>query len=69
MAQVDVVFQFINQGLLNAIQVSTPELEKLVRLARDAGALGAKLTGGGGGVKPVALVIVKDDLVKVEPIN
>jgi hydroxymethylglutaryl-CoA reductase len=45
----------INQGLLNALQVSTPELEKLVNLARDAGALGAKLTGGGGGGAMVAL--------------
>jgi hydroxymethylglutaryl-CoA reductase len=45
----------INQGLLNALQVSTPELEKLVNLAREAGALGAKLTGGGGGGAMVAL--------------
>lgn len=45
----------INQGLLNALQVSTPELEKLVALARGAGALGAKLTGGGGGGAIVAL--------------
>jgi hydroxymethylglutaryl-CoA reductase len=39
----------INQGLLNALQVSTPELEKLIEVSRQAGALGAKLTGGGGG--------------------
>ena len=39
----------ICQGLLNALQVSSPELERLIDLARDAGALGAKLTGGGGG--------------------
>lgn len=45
----------INQGLLNALQVSTPELEQLIRIARDAGALGAKLTGGGGGGAIVAL--------------
>jgi hydroxymethylglutaryl-CoA reductase len=45
----------INQGLLNALQVSTPELENLIHIARDAGALGAKLTGGGGGGAIVAL--------------
>ena len=42
-------------GLLNALQLSTPELEELVYLARNAGALGAKLTGGGGGGSMVAL--------------
>lgn len=42
-------------GLLNAIQVSTPDLERLVTLARRHGALGAKLTGAGGGGAIVAL--------------
>ncbi|MEC9376256.1 MAG: hydroxymethylglutaryl-CoA reductase, degradative [Pseudomonadota bacterium] len=45
----------INQGLLNALQVSTAELEHLVNISREAGALGAKLTGGGGGGAIVAL--------------
>ena len=44
------------QGLLNALQVSNPELERLIGLAREAGALGAKLTRGGGGGAMVALV-------------
>ncbi len=44
------------QGMLNALQVSTPELERLISIARAAGALGAKLTGGGGGGAIVALV-------------
>ncbi len=43
------------QGLLNALQVSTPELEQLIGIARRAGAVGAKLTGGGGGGAMVAL--------------
>ena len=42
-------------GFLNAIQVSTPELERMVSIAREAGATGAKLTGSGGGGSIVAL--------------
>jgi hydroxymethylglutaryl-CoA reductase len=42
-------------GLLNAIEVSTPELERMVVMAREAGAAGAKLTGGGGGGSIIAL--------------
>ena len=42
-------------GLLNAIEVSTPELERMVHVARSAGAAGAKLTGAGGGGSIVAL--------------
>ena len=45
----------ICHGLLNAIGVSTPELEHMVSLARRAGAVGAKLTGAGGGGSVVAL--------------
>lgn len=46
----------INQGLLGAIGVSTPALERGCADARDAGAHGAKLTGAGGGGCIVALV-------------
>ena len=42
-------------GLLNAIGVSTPSLERMVSVAREAGAAGAKLTGAGGGGSIVAL--------------
>ncbi|HEX5420528.1 MAG TPA: hydroxymethylglutaryl-CoA reductase, degradative [Gammaproteobacteria bacterium] len=45
----------ICHGMLNALQVSTPELEQLVSVARENGALGAKLTGGGGGGSIVAV--------------
>ncbi len=45
----------INQGLLNALQVSSWELEEMIQIARNAGALGAKLTGGGGGGAMIAL--------------
>ena len=42
-------------GYLNALQVSTKELEEIVEVARRHGAAGAKLTGGGGGGAVVAL--------------
>ena len=45
----------ICHGLLNAIGVSTPNLERMVMLARQSGAAGAKLTGAGGGGSIVAL--------------
>ncbi len=45
----------LNHGLLNALQLSTPELEDMVHVARRAGAVGAKLTGGGGGGSVIAL--------------
>ncbi len=45
----------INQGLLNALQVSSSELEELIAIARRNGALGAKLTGGGGGGAMIAI--------------
>ena len=42
-------------GYLNAMQLSTPGLEELVHIARTHGALGAKLTGAGGGGSILAL--------------
>lgn len=44
-----------NHTLLQRIGVSTPALDAGVDVARDAGALGAKLTGAGGGGCIVAL--------------
>jgi mevalonate kinase len=45
-----------NQRLLAALRLSTPEIESMCHAARAAGALGAKLTGAGGGGCVVALV-------------
>jgi hydroxymethylglutaryl-CoA reductase len=39
----------INQGLLNAIGVSSPLIEDLLQQGRSRGALGGKLSGSGGG--------------------
>jgi mevalonate kinase len=48
-----------NQELLRQIDVSSPELEKLIAAAKSTGASGAKLVGGGRGGNMIALV---DDL-------
>jgi mevalonate kinase len=44
-----------NQAVLERLGVSAPEVEALVAAARRAGALGAKLTGGGAGGAVIAL--------------
>jgi mevalonate kinase len=44
-----------NQMLLSGLFLSTPEIEKACAVAREAGALGAKLTGAGGGGAVIAL--------------
>ena len=44
-----------NHELLNSIGVGHKKLEQLVDIVNKAGALGAKLTGGGGGGNMVAL--------------
>lgn len=46
----------LNQMLLSGLFVSTPEIEQMCSVARGVGALGAKLTGAGGGGCVVALV-------------
>ena len=45
-----------NHRLLEQIGVSSAELERLVTAAREAGAYGAKLSGGGRGGNMIALV-------------
>ncbi len=44
----------INHGLLDALGVNTKNLSDMVYLARDAGALGSKITGAGGGGSIIA---------------
>jgi mevalonate kinase len=49
-----------NHKLLQQIEVSSRELDFLVTIARDAGAFGAKLTGGGLGGNMLALTPGKE---------
>jgi mevalonate kinase len=45
-----------NHSLLRELTVSSPELDRLVETACQAGARGAKLSGGGRGGNMIALV-------------
>jgi len=45
-----------NHALLQEMTVSSPELDRLVSAACEAGALGAKMSGGGRGGNMIALV-------------
>ena len=49
-----------NHELLKKIGVSTAKLDRLVKAAQNAGALGAKLTGAGGGGCMIALSELKN---------
>jgi mevalonate kinase len=53
----------LNHALLSSLLVSTEEIERACHVARDAGAMGAKLTGGGGGGCIVALAPGKLEVV------
>lgn len=55
-----------NQVLLESLQLSTPALQEMCAAARSAGALGAKLTGAGGGGSMIALVsnVASGELVR-----
>jgi mevalonate kinase len=46
----------VNHTLLQEMTVSSPELDRLVSISIDAGALGAKMSGGGRGGNMIALV-------------
>ncbi|MBK8171438.1 MAG: mevalonate kinase [Sandaracinaceae bacterium] len=56
----------LNHALLNALMLSTSRLEEMCAAARHAGALGAKLTGAGGGGCMIALVEDSEIAVRVE---
>ena len=55
-----------NHNLLQSLEVSTPELDRLVNAARKAGALGAKLSGGGMGGHIIALIEEEGDQIAEE---
>lgn len=58
-----------NHQWLQKMGVSSPELDRLVKAALDAGALGAKLSGGGRGGNMIALVTPEKEAVVTEALN
>ncbi|MGU7928950.1 mevalonate kinase [Streptococcus suis] len=65
--QAELLGSRMNQAhaLLQELGVSDPSLDKLVRLAQENGALGAKLTGGGRGGCMIALARTAQDAQKL----
>lgn len=53
-----------NQRELAQLEVSCPEIESMCQLGLEAGALGVKLTGGGGGGCVVALAPGREEQVR-----
>ena len=45
-----------NQRLLEKLNISSPLLDSLIQIARNTGAIGAKLSGGGRGGNMISLV-------------
>ena len=54
---------FISISHTSSLQVSTPDLEAMIAIARSHGAIGAKITGAGGGGSMVALCPGTEDAV------
>lgn len=59
----------LNQLVLERIGVSCPELNRLIEAALEAGALGAKLTGSGGGGTMFALAAPETAQAVAQAIN
>lgn len=58
-----------NQELLRDLELSCPELEQLISIVLDSGALAAKLTGGGKGGHMLALVEADHSKIVLEKMN
>jgi mevalonate kinase len=58
-----------NQELLRGLDVSSPELDCLVTTAREAGAMGAKLSGAGRGGNMIALVKTEEQQQVVDALR
>jgi mevalonate kinase len=54
-----------NHALLRQIRVSHDKVDELINICNSAGALGAKITGAGGGGAVIALAASKQDSTKI----
>ncbi|MEM9728466.1 MAG: hypothetical protein AAF997_07770, partial [Myxococcota bacterium] len=55
----------MNHSILSSLMVCTSKLDEMCQAARNAGALGAKMTGGGGGGCMVALAPKHDEAMRI----
>lgn len=55
----------LNQALLNSLMLSTGTIEEMIETAKDAGSLGGKVTGAGGGGCMIALAADEDGQKRV----
>lgn len=55
----------LNHSILSSLMLCTTKLDAMCQAARDAGALGAKMTGGGGGGCMIALAPKHEEAVRI----
>ncbi len=55
----------LNHTILSSLMLCTTKLDEMCQTAREAGALGAKMTGGGGGGCMIALVPKREEAVRI----
>jgi mevalonate kinase len=55
----------LNHSILSSLMLCTTKLDEMCQAARNAGALGAKMTGGGGGGCMIALAPKCDEALRI----
>ncbi|MCZ6805425.1 MAG: mevalonate kinase [Deltaproteobacteria bacterium] len=55
----------LNHAILSSLMLCTTKLDAMCQAARNAGALGAKMTGGGGGGCMIALATKHDEALRI----
>ena len=55
----------LNHSILSSLMLCTTKLDEMCQIARSAGALGAKMTGGGGGGCMIALAPKHDEATRI----
>ncbi len=56
----------VDHGLLNALGLSTANIEKARVILKDMGALGSKITGAGGGGNIIGLFLSEEDALRAK---
>ena len=58
----------LNHTLLSSLMLCTTKLDRMCQTAREAGALGAKITGAGGGGCMFALAPKRDEALRLQDV-